>query len=323
MQAHKNNIDQSEKYFLPLAEDPYSVLVLENAALIAKSPATVLICGETGVGKELLANYIHQHSSVSQGPLVSVNCAAIPHNMIEAILFGYKKGAFTGAINNYIGKFEQAHNGTLFLDEIAEIPFDLQAKLLRVLQEKEIERLGGESIIKIHTRIIAATNRQLSKEVAEGRFRKDLYYRLNVMPIYCPALRERVADIIPLAEYFLRIHSQTLNKKPPLFSESAKNKLREYHWPGNVRELENIIQRVVIFSKKDVVEASDISLIDEIAEFYEKKDTTLKENETEIILSALKKTKGNRSDAAKKLNISPRTLRYKISKLKSIGFDVP
>lgn len=323
------NVKQKNDYNLEtflIAEDPHSKRTLEIAQKAAKSNATILISGETGVGKELVARYIHYHSVFHTGPFISVNCAALPENMIEAILFGYEKGAFTNAINQYVGKFEQAQGGTLLLDEISEIPLGLQAKLLRVLQEREIERLGGKNLIAVNVRIIAATNRDLRQQVAAGFFRNDLYYRLNVVPIHCAALRERPLDILPLADYFMNKHSKLLNIKTPVLSESARKMLVQYSWPGNVREIENVIQHTLIMMNSDVIDAHQIALNEENLEAeydFKQLDSQLKVNEAKVIMDVLKETAGSRGIAARKLNISPRTLRYKISKLKSIGLKVP
>ncbi|MHB1948810.1 MAG: sigma-54 interaction domain-containing protein [Gammaproteobacteria bacterium] len=310
---------------LPIAYDPKSKMTLEIARKAAKSNATILITGETGVGKEIIARYIHHHSLLSHGPFVSVNCAALPHNMFESLLFGYEKGAFTGAANSFMGKFEQAHNGTLLLDEISEIPLELQAKLLRVLQEREIERLGGKKAIKIHVRVIAATNRNLQQQVTSGYFRSDLFYRLNVIPIHCAPLRDRVFDIIPLAEYFVEFHANTLGIKTPIMTTAAKDKLVNYRWPGNIREMDNVIQHAVIMKEGEKIDADDISLIDTFSGVQSQsvQISTLKANEAKIIMEVLKETEGCRGTAAKVLNMSPRTLRYKISKLKSIGIKIP
>lgn len=319
-----------DEHCLPIAVDPHSKATLEMARKAAKTNATVLIHGETGVGKEILAHYIHHHSTFKNGPFISVNCAALPDNMIEAILFGYEKGAFTSAINSYMGKFEQAQNGTLLLDEISEISIGLQAKLLRVLQEREVERLGGRKLIKINTRIIAATNRDLKQQVANGLFRKDLYYRLNVIPIHCISLRERVLDILPLVEFFISKHAKNLNLKDVELSQSAKEKLINYNWPGNIREMDNVIQRALIMAENNFIDENDIQLNEITNELAQPNvvdmnlfSSKLEEHEAKIIIDALKETDGCRNDAAKKLNISPRTLRHKIAKLKSIGIDVP
>lgn len=308
---------------LLIAEDPQSKFILEMARKAAMSQASVLITGETGVGKELLARYIHQNSPMCHGPYVSVNCAALPDNMIESILFGYEKGAFTGAINTYQGKFEQANNGTLLLDEIAELPLGLQAKLLRVLQEFEIERLGGKRLIKVNARIIAATNRDLKQQVQAGLFRSDLYYRLNVVPLVCDALRNRSLDIIPLANYFVKKYASKLGKNIITLTDMAKNKLMQYSWPGNVRELENIIHRAIIMLSGNVIDEQHILIGDNQSNIEGQFHTRIKENEAKFIIDVLNEVDGSRDIAARILNISPRTLRYKISKLKAIGIKVP
>ena len=319
-------------YYLPVMEDPHTKETLYKADRAAKTNATILITGETGVGKELIAKYIHEHSQNNQGPYVTVNCAALPGNMVEAILFGYEKGSFTSSVSQYIGKFEQAQNGTLLLDEVSEIPLELQGKLLRVLQEKEIERLGGRQTMSVNARIVAATNKDLSKQVMLGTFRSDLYYRLNVLPIHCRPLRERLHDIIPLAEYFITKYASSFNIERPTLSENAKQRLLNYSWPGNIRELDNIIQRILILVNNNIIGEQDIHLVDEtlIEKSNEELDQTLKKinsklkiTEAKIIMDVLKEVNGSRCVAAKMLNMSPRTLRYKISKLKSIGVKVP
>jgi two-component system response regulator FlrC len=313
-----------------MTEDIRSQATFTIAQRAAKTHATVLITGETGVGKEVLARYIHEESNLKEGPFISVNCAALPHNMIEAILFGYEKGAFTGAINSYAGKFEQAQGGTLLLDEISEIPLELQAKLLRALQEREIERLGGRKLISVNLRVIAATNRDLRDLVETGHFRKDLYYRLSVIPIHCAPLRERLLDIIPLAEYFVQQHASTLGREVPSLTKAAKQKLLSSSWPGNIREMDNVIQRALIMTDAAEITEKDIVLYEDM--FTERKDNVtsihrfkskLEETEAKLIMSVLKDVAGNRVDAAKRLNMSPRTLRYKIAKLRSFGIEVP
>lgn len=313
-----------------IAEDPKSKSMLEMTRKIAKSHATVLIMGETGVGKEMLAKFIHQHSDYQKGNFVAVNCAALPDNMIEAMLFGYERGAFTGAVTSYAGKFEQANNGTLLLDEISEIPLPLQAKLLRVLQEKEVERICGKQPIKVNVRIIAATNRDLKELVKAGLFRKDLYYRLSVVPIYYAALQDRPLDILPLAEYFINKHAIALDITPPKLSEKSKLALVHYPWPGNVRELDNVIYRAMILSSNGNLNIEPYFNDEERHEFVqsimEKESSDLsniKKNEVQMIIDTLNKSAGRRSMAAKMLNMSARTLRYKISKMKEMGIKVP
>jgi transcriptional regulator with GAF, ATPase, and Fis domain len=289
---------------------------------VAKSQSTVLIFGETGTGKELIASAIHNLSLVSNEKIIKVNCASIPENLIESELFGHEKGAFTGATEVRIGKFEQADKGTIFLDEIGELPLELQGKLLRVLQEKEIERIGGKNTFKVNVRVIAATNRSLEKEVAEGRFRSDLFYRLNVFPIALPPLRERPEDIELLGNFFLEKHSQKNGKKINGFAKKVMNSMTAYAWPGNVRELENMVERSTLFAQEDVIKEmtlSDIFKVDSTTsetDFYTK---TLQEVEKEHILKVVKKCGGRISGpqgAAVLLDLPVTTL---ISKMQKLG----
>ncbi len=238
-----------------IAHDPASQAVLQLAQRVAATDATVLLCGESGVGKEVFARWIHAHSPRRDGPFVAINCAAIPEALLEATLFGHEKGAFTGASTAQPGKFEQAQGGTILLDEISEMPLALQAKLLRVLQEKEVERLGSKKAIPLDVRVIATTNRRLEEEVTEGRFRQDLYYRLAVFPLAIPPLRERRADIVPLARFFLQRHASRLGKPGAALSADAEAVLTAYAWPGNVRELENTLQRALILSPGLTIDA--------------------------------------------------------------------
>jgi two-component system, response regulator FlrC len=306
----------------PLTCNQHMQDILHKAFKVAGSQAPVLVLGETGTGKEMIAQYIHCNSKQMNGPFIAVNCAAIPETMIEAILFGYEKGAFTNAINQYIGKFERAHHGTLFLDEIGEMSLDLQSKLLRVLQTNEIERLGGKDSIKVDVRVIAATNKNLISQMQKGLFRQDLYYRINVIQFNCPALRERREDIKLLAHYFAAQYAQEINKNISL-DASAIFALGNYAWPGNVRELQNVMQRAVIMNENGVITEQDI-VFDEMNRHETSWDSfSVKSREAEEIVNVLRETNGCRSDAAKKLMISPRTLRYKISKLKDVGYDVP
>lgn len=296
--------------------------VHELVQQVAASSSTVLIFGETGTGKELIASAIHDLSLVSNEKIVKVNCASIPVNLIESELFGHEKGAFTGATDVRIGKFERASDGTIFLDEIGELPLELQGKLLRVLQEKEIERIGGKNTIKVNARVIAATNRSLEKEVAEGRFRSDLYYRLNVFPIALPALRDRPEDIEILARFFLEKHSQKNGKKIKGFSKKVLNSMMAYSWPGNVRELENMVERGILFAKEEMIKEMSFPEIFTTAstitetDFYTK---TLQEVEKEHILKVIKKCGGRISGpqgAAVLLNLPGTTL---ISKMQKLG----
>ena len=242
-----------------VAEDPHTRNLLALAARVAESDATVMLSGESGTGKEVFARYIHQHSPRAGKPFVAINCAAIPENLLEATLFGYEKGAFTGAQAAQPGKFEQAQGGTILLDEISEMPLGLQAKLLRVLQEREVERVGGKKPVALDIRVLATSNRDMLKEVAAGRFREDLYYRLNVFPIAIPALRERPGDILPLARHFLARHAARLQRQVR-FAPEAEALLARYGWPGNVRELENTMHRVLILTQGGTVSTETIRL---------------------------------------------------------------
>ena len=235
-----------------IAEDPASRNLFALAARVAQTDATVLLTGESGVGKEVVARYIHRHSARVSGPFVAINCAAIPDTLLEATLFGYEKGAFTGAQQAQAGKFEQAQDGTLLLDEVTEMPLGLQAKLLRVLQEREVERVGGKKPVALNIRIVATSNRDMAEAVAKGVFREDLYYRLNVFPLAIPALRERPADIIPLARHFIGELGGRLGRPGLALGASAEAALRGHAWPGNVRELENVIQRALILADRQI-----------------------------------------------------------------------
>ncbi len=315
-----------------LAEDEKMKSLKLLATKVAQSDATVLLCGESGVGKEVFSQFIHNQSKRANEAFVAINCAAIPENMLEALLFGYEKGAFTGAVQATPGKFEQAQNGTLLLDEISEMDSALQAKLLRVLQEKEVERLGGRKTIKLNVRVLATTNRDLKEEVKSGRFREDLFYRLSVFPIQIPPLRERVADIIPIADKLLNKHIDGLHNKLILSAE-AQQKLLNYAWRGNVRELDNVMQRALVFKDSNEIQAEDIHLeIDDYQHTNEVKNDTkdqdselvngLKDREQQLILEALKAGKGSRKYAAQRLGISPRTLRYKLARMRDSGITV-
>ncbi len=242
-----------------IAEDVHTRNLLAMAARVAETDATVLLTGESGTGKEVFARYLHQHSPRKQGPFVAINCAAIPENLLEATLFGYEKGSFTGAQSAQAGKFEQAHKGTILLDEISEMPLGLQAKLLRVLQEREVERVGGKKTVELDIRVLATSNRNLPDEVAAGRFREDLYYRLNVFPLEIPALRQRPGDIVPLARHFLHLHGERLKRHAQL-DPAAEPLLLAHHWPGNVRELENTMQRALILSVNELVTAQTLQM---------------------------------------------------------------
>ena len=313
-----------------ITEDNFSGILGSCAAMqqvfdlitqVAFSETNVLVMGETGTGKELIACAIHQNSPFKHKIMIRVNCAAIPANLIESELFGHEKGAFTGATERRLGKFELAHNSTIFLDEIGELPLELQAKMLRVLQEREIERIGANSTIKINVRIIAATNRDLQTEVAEGRFRSDLYYRLNVYPIVIPSLRERMEDLPILSNYFLTYHAAKTGKKVVKFSHKAIESMMAYHWPGNVRELGNIVERSILYAKSDTIKEVHFPQVEVISnatedDFYVQ---SLQEVEKEHILKVVKKCNGRISGpygAAVLLDIPATTL---ISKMQKLG----
>jgi len=312
-----------------IAADPATREVLELAQRIAPSDATVMVTGESGVGKEVLFRYIHAHSRRCAGPAVAINCAAIPENMLEAILFGYEKGAFTGALKACPGKFEQAQGGSILLDEISEMDLGLQAKLLRVLQEKQVERLGATQLIELDVRVVATSNRELRQEVAAGRFREDLYYRLNVFPLHMPALRERPRDILPLAEFALR-RAAAANAMPvPELAEDARARLREHEWRGNVRELDNVMQRALLLSAGSRITAGCLQL-EQLgaaagagAEAEDSLSGDLRGREYRLICAAIEEGRGSRKLAAEKLGLSPRTLRYKIARLREAGYEIP
>jgi len=301
---------------------------------VAESEATVLLNGESGVGKEVFAQFIHCNSSRKKQPFVAINCAAIPENMLESVLFGYEKGAFTGASQAHAGKFEQAQHGTLLLDEVSEMDIGLQAKLLRVLQEKEVERLGGKKSIALDVRVLATTNRNLREEVAAGRFREDLFYRLNVFPVSIPALRNRRDDIVPIAKQLLNKHLGS-DQHGIIIDADAEKKLLLHSWPGNVRELDNTIQRALILKNSNIIFAEDIQY--EVVDQPVTQDTLqaagitdesvlvsdLKDREQQLILDALRAGDGSRKFAAEKLGISPRTLRYKLARMRDSGIAIP
>ncbi len=368
----------------PVANAPSSQQLLQLARRVAQSDSTVLIIGESGTGKEVLARYVHNHSPRATRPFVAINCAAIPENMLEAMLFGHEKGAYTGAVNSAPGKFEQANGGTLLLDEISEMDLGLQAKLLRVLQEREVERLGGRKTIPLDVRVIATSNRDMRREVAEGKFREDLYFRLSVLPLQWAPLRDRPEDILPLARKLLQRHARKQRRSGVQLGAEARQALLSYPWPGNVRELDNVMQRALILQLGPVIGANDLglegvsampvysekpSLLDAAvkvgpatteplasppvstatvamvapvppesltgfampsrSEVLEAVDDAgavlgadLKQREFEIIVNTLRQERGSRKHTAERLGISPRTLRYKVARLREHGFDV-
>ena len=331
----------------PVAEDPQSQKLLHMARKVARSDVTVLITGESGTGKEVLARFVHDNSNREHGPFVAINCAAIPENMLEATLFGYEKGAFTGAVTAREGKFEQAQGGTILLDEISEMDVGLQAKILRVLQEKEVERIGGKSIKKLDVRVIATSNRDLKAAVSEGTFREDLYYRLSVLPIQWRPLQQRPADIIPIANRLITSHCRKMGRPAARLHATAERVLLSYPWPGNVRELDNTIQRSLVLQDGPELHASDLGL-EEMQELHlapvfrgegsgraESEltagnppmdpgilDHDLKKREFQIILSTLRQNRGRRKETAEVLGISGRTLRYKLAQMRDNGIDV-
>jgi two-component system response regulator FlrC len=327
----------------PVIASQISRDLFQMAKRVAMTDSTVLISGESGTGKEVIARYIHTHSTRKTEPFIAINCAAIPETMLEATLFGHEKGAFTGAHQSAPGKFEQANGGTLLLDEVSEMDLSLQAKLLRVLQEREVERVGGRKVIALDVRIIATTNRDLKQCVTEGSFREDLFYRLSVFPIRWPALRERLDDVLPLAEYLLLQHSKKMGRGQLSFATEAEQCLLAYAWPGNVRELDNIVQRALILQPGDTIYANDLlfdqspeplvhnhqALNDSVSradlpaeESVVNYSADLKQREYEIIIDALNEAGGSKKQAAEKLGISPRTLRYKMAKMREDGLVV-
>jgi two-component system response regulator FlrC len=317
-----------------VAVDPESKRCLCLARRIAENDATVLISGESGTGKEVYARFIRDHSARADKPFVAINCAAIPENMLEAGLFGYEKGAFTGALAAHAGKFEQAQGGTLLLDEISEMDLGLQAKILRVLQEREVERLGSTRAISLNVRLIATSNRDLPEEVRAARFRADLYYRLNVMSLKLPALRERRGDILPLARRAMQACARPGQADLSLSAE-AERKLLHYDWPGNARELTNIVQRAAWLAARGIIDAADLDIAiaggspapavqPMAAQALDLGlDRDLKVRERELILATLRVTGGSRKLTAERLGISPRTMRHKLQQLKAAGVSVP
>lgn len=294
--------------------------IFQTILRIAPSRATVLLCGESGVGKDLIARAIHYHSPRREKPFVKINCTAIPENLMESELFGYEKGAFTGANLTKPGKFELADTGTVFLDEIGDVPPAIQVKLLRILQEREFERLGSNKVRQIDVRILAATNVDLRAALEEGRFREDLYYRLNVMPLNIPSLRERKPDIPFLAKHFVDKFGRESRGEPGQLTDEAVAKLMGYHWPGNVRELENVIERSLLLSPTSTLRATDIKLDQSskpkpaVSDFLPE-GMTLEEHEQSIIREALRRANGNKSQAARLLGLTRNALRYRLDQM--------
>ena len=323
-----------------IANDPMSRNLFAMATRVAQTDTTVLLTGESGVGKEVVARYIHNHSARRNGPFVAINCAAIPDSLLEATLFGYEKGAFTGAQQAQAGKFEQAQNGTLLLDEVTEMPLGLQAKLLRVLQEREVERVGGKKPVALDIRIVATSNRDMAEAVNKGVLREDVFYRLNVFPLLIPALRQRPADIVSLARHFLVEHGSRSGRPGLRLAPAAEAVLLAHSWPGNVRELENVMQRAVILAAGDVVEADALHLSPGIFAMSAgqphpagesalavgkpvlpdgQKSENMRDLEREHILETLSAVGGSRKLAGERLGMSERTLRYKLKQYREAG----
>lgn len=310
-----------------VAVDRLTKELVALARRVAERPVTVLLSGESGTGKEVFARYIHAQSPRAAGPFVAVNCAAIPEHMLEAVLFGFEKGAFTGAHRSHSGKFEQANGGTLLLDEVSEIDQGLQAKLLRVLQEREVERLCGHAPTAVDVRVIATTNRDLRAEVQAGRFREDLFYRLHVFPLVLPGLRERPGDIAPLAESFLQRHAAH-GLVAPRLTNTARLALESHAWPGNVRELENVIQRALVLVDGQWIEPAHLrfdAVPSEapVAATDAPLEERMRDREHRLIIDTLQQKNGSRKAAAEQLGISVRTLRYKLQRMREQGLRVP
>ncbi len=310
--------DQTEREVV-VGPSPAMRALMAAAIKVARVPATVLVLGESGTGKELVARWIHRHSPQSEGPFIGVNLAAIPSELVESTLFGHERGAFTGAARQQLGKFELAAGGTLFLDEIGDLRLDLQAKLLRALQEGEIERLGGTRPVRTDFRLICATNQDLDRAVREGRFREDLYYRINVVPVEVPALRQHVEDVPALVQHFLERYSRRFRKPLPAISDEAMAMLQRYGWPGNIRELQNLIERLVVMHEKGTIEEEDLPY--EIvaaspdaggASLLEAAVSTFERN---FILHALEQADGNVTATARALGVPLSTLKHRISRL--------
>lgn len=305
----------------PVAGDQVTLDLLAVAQRVAKTDVTVTISGPSGSGKEVFAQFLHRESNRRDKPFVAINCAAIPETMLEAVLFGYEKGAFTGASSAHAGKFEQANRGTLLLDEVSEMDLGLQAKLLRVIQEREVERLGGREVIPLDVRVIATTNRDLKQFVADGKFREDLYYRLNVFPLYVPPLCDRRDDILPLARHIIK----RLGSAGVELSATAADALLAHNWPGNVRELENLLQRSLILLAGKELSAADLSFehAPNRTDMGGDLSDGLRNKEFRLISEALVQHAGKRTAVAEALGISPRSLRYKLARMRDAGLTIP
>jgi DNA-binding NtrC family response regulator len=307
-----------------IAEAPVMVEILASLDRIAQSSATVLVTGESGTGKEKIARALHERSPRASEPYIKVNCAAIPENLLESELFGHEEGAFTGAKQRRDGKFSAADGGTIFLDEIGEMPLHLQSKFLRVLQEREFERVGSNETLSVDVRVVAATNRDLQEMVKEGEFREDLFYRLNVIPLHIPPLRGRVEDVVPLAEHFRERFCEKHGRELAPLSPEVVAKLEGYGWPGNVRELENCMERAVVLAAGDALEPADFHVggetrrdaIAEVLEYLLHSDLTLEELERRFIMMSLERCGGNVSQTARVLGLTRRTLQYRLEKVR-------
>jgi DNA-binding NtrC family response regulator len=326
-QSLRRNLQSRKEHHGLLGNSPTITLLREKIAMIADARGTVLLQGESGTGKEVVARAIHLAGSRRNGPFIRINCAAIPESLLESELFGFERGAFTGAMQARKGKFELADGGTLLLDEISEMPFGMQAKLLRVLQEREFMRLGAKFSTRTDVRIIATTNRNLRDEIKRKRFREDLFYRLNVIPLTILPLRLHKEDIPLLTRHFVETFCAENNKPLMEVSEAALSNLTRLNWPGNVRQLQNVIERAVIMNTGDILDDTILDLADEIdsvaGEGEISAEMTLKDMERELILRKLRKTKGNRTQAARELGISVRTLRNKLHLYHAAGVQVP
>ncbi|MGI2258601.1 sigma-54 interaction domain-containing protein [Shewanella sp. GXUN23E] len=323
-----HRLEQADQHLV--AASPISKQLLMLAHRAAITDASVLLTGESGTGKEPLARYIHRHSGRSDKPFIAVNCAAIPEHILESVLFGHVKGAFTGATHDQPGKFELANGGTLLLDEIGELPLMLQAKLLRVLQEREIERVGSHKTINLDIRIIAATNRDLRQAVSLGQFREDLFYRLDVLPLNIRPLRERKEDILPLAEHFIQRYQHLTQGQSCYFSDAARQLLLSHSWPGNVRELENCIQRSLVLRRGQALQAAELGIqgapslpaatpSDPPGEGLK---ASKKHAEFQYVIDTLKRFAGHRARSAESLGMTTRALRYKLAQMRDAGIDI-
>ncbi|MDO6680262.1 MULTISPECIES: sigma-54 interaction domain-containing protein [unclassified Shewanella] len=317
-------LDKTDTEIVAASSVSRQLLMLAQRAAVTN--ATVLLTGESGTGKEPLAKYIHRHSARANKPFISINCAAIPENILESILFGHIKGAFTGAVSEQPGKFEQANGGTILLDEIGEMPLLLQAKLLRVLQEREVERLGSHKPVSLDIRVIASTNKDLRQAVENNEFRQDLFYRLDVLPLKITPLRQRREDILPIAEFFLNLYHNCNTDQPCYFSDQARQLMLSHQWTGNVRELENAIQRALVLRRGQAIQAAELGIESSISAAKVSSESGLKDSkrqaEFQYIIDTLKRFNGQRNLTAESLGMTTRALRYKIAQMREQGIDI-